>query len=107
MQVRVQQLAVEVAIRASKEISLQALLVDPVMNSASAAVTLLDELWEVNRPIFGLVSKAIPNIVRQHHVALEGALFGNAAISASLTTRIVCKMLDGLTLIESIPSCAR
>ena len=50
MQVNVQQLAVEAAVRASKEIALQALLIDPVVNSASAAVKLLDELWEVNRP---------------------------------------------------------
>jgi alpha-galactosidase/6-phospho-beta-glucosidase family protein len=48
-QVHVQQLAVEAAVRASKEIALQALLIDPVVNSASAAVKLLDELWEVNR----------------------------------------------------------
>ena len=46
----VQQLAVEAAVRASKEIALQALLIDPVVNSASAAVKLLDELWDVNRP---------------------------------------------------------
>lgn len=50
IQVSVQQLAVEAAVRASKEIALQALLIDPVVNSASAAVKLLDELWEVNRP---------------------------------------------------------
>jgi alpha-galactosidase len=50
MQVSVQQLAVEAAVHASKEIALQALLIDPVINSASAAVKLLDELWEVNRP---------------------------------------------------------
>lgn len=49
-QVSVQQLAVEAAMRASKEIALQALLIDPVVNSASAAVKLLDELWEVNCP---------------------------------------------------------
>jgi alpha-galactosidase/6-phospho-beta-glucosidase family protein len=49
-QVNVQQLAVEAAVRASKEVALQALLIDPVVNSASAAVKLLDELWEVNRP---------------------------------------------------------
>ena len=49
-QVNVQQLAVEAAVHASKEIALQALLIDPVVNSASAAVKLLDELWEVNRP---------------------------------------------------------
>lgn len=50
MQVNVQQLAVEAAVRASKEIALQALLIDPVVNSAEAAVRLLDELWEINRP---------------------------------------------------------
>jgi alpha-galactosidase len=50
IQVNVQELAVEAAIRGSKEIALQALLIDPVVNSASAAVKLLDELWEVNRP---------------------------------------------------------
>ena len=48
-QVSVQQLAVEAAVHASKEIALQALLIDPVVNSASAAVKLLDELWDVNR----------------------------------------------------------
>jgi alpha-galactosidase len=31
-------------------IALQALLIDPVVNSASAAVKLLDELWEVSSP---------------------------------------------------------
>ncbi len=50
IQVNVQELAVEAAVRASKEIALQALLIDPVINSAAAAVKLLDELWEVNRP---------------------------------------------------------
>lgn len=49
-QVSVQELAVEAAVHGSKEIALQALLIDPVVNSASAAVKLLDELWEVNRP---------------------------------------------------------
>ncbi len=49
-QVGVQELAVEAAVHASKEIALQALLIDPVVNSADAAVKLLDELWEVNRP---------------------------------------------------------
>ena len=48
-QVNVQQLAIEAAVHASKEIALQALLIDPVVNS-SAAVKLLDEMWEVNRP---------------------------------------------------------
>jgi alpha-galactosidase len=50
MQAAVQQLAVEAAVHASKELALQALLIDPVVNSVSAAVKLLDELWEVNRP---------------------------------------------------------
>jgi len=50
MQVNVQELAVEAAVRGSKEIALQALLIDPVINSATAAVKLLDELWEINRP---------------------------------------------------------
>jgi alpha-galactosidase len=50
MQVNVQQLAVDAAVRASKEIALQALLIDPVVNSAEAASHILDELWEINRP---------------------------------------------------------
>jgi alpha-galactosidase len=50
MQVNVQQLAVEAAVRASKDIALQALLIDPVVNSITAARQILDELWEVNRP---------------------------------------------------------
>ena len=50
MQVNVQQLAVEAAVHASKEIALQALLIDPVVNSAKAAERILDELWEINRP---------------------------------------------------------
>jgi alpha-galactosidase len=50
IQASVQQLAVEAAVHASKEIALQALLIDPVVDSATAAVKLLDELWEVNRP---------------------------------------------------------
>jgi alpha-galactosidase len=48
-QVNVQQLAIEAAVHASKEIALQALLIDPVVNS-SAAVKLLDEMWKMNRP---------------------------------------------------------
>lgn len=45
-----QQLSVEAAVRGSKELALQALLCDPVINSSDAAVKLLDELWEINRP---------------------------------------------------------
>jgi alpha-galactosidase len=50
VQVGVQQLAVEAAVHASKELALEALLVDPVVNSLTAARNLLDELWEANRP---------------------------------------------------------
>ncbi len=49
-QVNVQQLSVEAAMHGSKELALQALLIDPVVNSATAARDLLDELWEYNRP---------------------------------------------------------
>ena len=49
-QAGVQQLAVEAAVHGSKEIALEALLIDPVVNSTVAATKLLDELWEVNRP---------------------------------------------------------
>jgi alpha-galactosidase len=49
-QVLVQQMAVEAAVNGSKEMALQALLLDPVTNSMDAAVKLLDELWEYNKP---------------------------------------------------------
>ena len=48
--VQVHELAVEAAMHGSKEIALQALLIDPVVNSADAAVKLLDELWDANKP---------------------------------------------------------
>ncbi len=50
VQAGVQQMAVEAAIHASKELALQALLIDPVINSTTAAAQILDELWEVNKP---------------------------------------------------------
>lgn len=50
VQVQVQQLAVQAAMTASKDLALQALLIDPVVNSAAAARQIVDELWEVNRP---------------------------------------------------------
>jgi alpha-galactosidase len=50
VQASVQQLAVEAAIYASKELALEALLIDPVVNSSIAAIKLLDELWEINKP---------------------------------------------------------
>jgi len=50
MQASVQQMAVEAAVRGSKELARQALLIDPVVNSAQAAEKILEELWEVNKP---------------------------------------------------------
>ncbi len=50
VQAGVQQTAVEAALHGSKELALQALLIDPVIPSTDAAVAILDELWEVNRP---------------------------------------------------------
>lgn len=49
MQASVQQLAVEAAVHASKELALRALLIDPVVNSSVAAEQLLEELWKVNQ----------------------------------------------------------
>ncbi|QAU50118.1 alpha-glucosidase/alpha-galactosidase [Bradyrhizobium guangzhouense] len=49
-QVQVQQMAVDAAMHASKEMAMQALLLDPVVHSEEAARGLLDELWEINRP---------------------------------------------------------
>jgi alpha-galactosidase len=49
-QVNVQQLAVDAAVYGSKGLALEALLVDPVVNSSTAALELLNELWEINRP---------------------------------------------------------
>jgi alpha-galactosidase len=47
-EVSVQQLAVERPCML-QELALQALLIDPVVNSADAAVKILDELWDINR----------------------------------------------------------
>ena len=49
-QASVQDLSVEAAVHARKDLALQALLVDPVTNSIAGARALLDELWEINRP---------------------------------------------------------
>jgi len=49
VQASVQQLAVEAAVRGSKELALQALLIDPAVNSSTAAAGLLEELWAVNQ----------------------------------------------------------
>jgi alpha-galactosidase len=50
MQASVQQLAVEAAVHASKELALRTLLIDPVVSSSVAAERLLEELWKVNQP---------------------------------------------------------
>jgi alpha-galactosidase len=50
MQSAPQRLSVLAAVKGSKEIALQALLCDPVINSYPAAVSLLDELWKTNMP---------------------------------------------------------
>ncbi|MBI5164877.1 MAG: alpha-glucosidase/alpha-galactosidase [Magnetospirillum sp.] len=50
IQAGVQQLSVEAAVHASKDLALQALLIDPVVTSTAAATQLLDELWEINKP---------------------------------------------------------
>ena len=47
-QASVQQIAVEAAVHGSKDLALQALLLDPVINSTTAAKAILDELWEIN-----------------------------------------------------------
>jgi len=45
----VQLRSVEAAVHGSKQMALQALLSDPVVNSITAAEKLLDELWEANK----------------------------------------------------------
>lgn len=49
-QVGVQQMAVEAAVYGSRELAMQALMIDPVVNSTDAAKAILDELWEINKP---------------------------------------------------------
>lgn len=49
-QINVQKLVVEAGATGNRELALQALLVDPNVPSADAAVKLFDELMEINRP---------------------------------------------------------
>lgn len=49
VQAGVQQMAVDAAVNASKELALQALLIDPVVNGISAAEKILEELWDINQ----------------------------------------------------------
>jgi alpha-galactosidase len=50
MQVPAQRLSIRAAALGSRELALQALLCDPVINSSCAAEKILDELFEINRP---------------------------------------------------------
>lgn len=56
MQAGVQQMAVDAAVYGSKELALQALLVDPVVNGITAAGKILEELWEINK---GYIRKCV------------------------------------------------
>jgi alpha-galactosidase len=49
-QTAVQNMAVEAAIYGSKEMALQALLIDPVVSTITGAEKLLNELWAINAP---------------------------------------------------------
>jgi alpha-galactosidase len=50
MQVSAQRLSVRAAAQGSRELALQALLCDPVINSSHAAEKIIDELFEINKP---------------------------------------------------------
>ena len=50
MQVPAQKLSVRAAALGSRELAMQALLCDPVINSSYAAEKIMDELWEINKP---------------------------------------------------------
>ena len=43
-------MAVDAAVYGDKQMALQALLADPVINSTKAAESILNELWEINKP---------------------------------------------------------
>ena len=58
VQVNVQQLAVEAAVHASKELALQALLIDPVVNSAAAAEIFSTSCGKSTGPISANASSA-------------------------------------------------
>ncbi len=49
-QVSAQRLSIRAAAQGSREMALQALLCDPVINSTEAASGILNELWELNKP---------------------------------------------------------
>jgi alpha-galactosidase len=49
-EVEIQELVVDAAVSGSREMALQALLIDPVVHSARAAEAFLDEVLSVHRP---------------------------------------------------------
>ena len=49
LSVGAQQMAVEAAMHGDRQLALQALLCDPVVNDTAAAQKILDELWEINK----------------------------------------------------------
>jgi alpha-galactosidase len=49
-EIEIQKLAVEAAMTGSRELALQALLIDPVVNSAAAAESFLDDVLVAHRP---------------------------------------------------------
>jgi alpha-galactosidase len=49
LQIGAQQMAVNAAVNGSKEMAMQALMVDPVINSTLAAEVVIDKLWEINK----------------------------------------------------------
>ncbi|KIL39159.1 hypothetical protein SD70_21645 [Gordoniibacillus kamchatkensis] len=57
MQVNIQRLCVEAAVRGDRNSALQALLVDPVVDSLDGAVRMLDELLTVHKPVLPLFHK--------------------------------------------------
>ena len=59
-QVAVQDRAVEAALHGDRQVALQALLLDPVVQSYDAAVQILDELLEAQAPY-------LPQFVREDH----------------------------------------
>lgn len=62
-QVDVQKMAVRAALDGSKELALQALLIDPVINSIKAAEKILEEEWQINKPYIRKTAFSKKNLV--------------------------------------------
>lgn len=87
VQANVQQLAVDAAVHGSKERALQALLIDPVINSTTAAVKILDELWEATVPTSGgAFRKARDPVDRQRNTVVSNRS-GAAPVTAPANPR--------------------